>query len=158
MSRTQHEILTVLGVCNGHEGEAKATLPEWWCWLGVMPPAPAGMLTWAGSTPGGCTPCGWVWASGSARSSSDEPSCGPPSCGSRTWWTGSLGRDTALTLSTGRSHRGLEFQMSCTNSVKGCSRNCRGTCYQRRSNLHRINPCNANLTPTIAHPLYFSLL
>lgn len=56
------------------------------CQLGTMPVAAvlvAAMLTWAGSTPGGCTPCEWALAFGSARSNSDEPSCGLSSSGSR---------------------------------------------------------------------------
>lgn len=163
MSRTEHEILAVLGLCNDRGGEVKPR--SWGDSAGCDAPCTcreqcwgAGMLTWAGSTPGGCTPCGWVWASGSARSSSDEPSCGHSSCGSRTWWTGSLGRDTPLTLRTGTSHRGLEFQKNCTNALKGCSRNCRWTRYQKSCKLHRINTYHTNLTPIIARPLYFSRL
>lgn len=65
------------------------------------------MLTWAGSTPGDCTPCEWAWAFESTRSNSDEPSCGLSSSGSRILWIGSLKKDTALIFSTGRAYTGL---------------------------------------------------
>lgn len=48
------------------------------------------VLTGAACSPGGCTSCGWAWASCWRRSSPGGPSWCPPSFDSHTWCTGTL--------------------------------------------------------------------
>lgn len=163
MGGTEHEILTVLDLCNSHEGEAAATFLEVPMLAGCDAPCTCREQCWGQGRLHGLGALLEVAHPADGFGLRDQLAVAPMNhlvvrlpaaavLGELEPWGKTLLLPSGLADLT-------EFQMNCTNSVKGCSRNCRGTCYQRRNKqfwfylLHKV----LNIGTISSKPIHMNL-